>query len=329
MSAQPVTITLTGAGGQIGYAALFRIASGALLGSQQSVRLRLLEVPQGLQAAEGVALELTDCAFPLLHSVDIFTDPNAAFEGASVAFLVGARPRTAGMERADLLQANGGIFGPQGRAINDHADDNIRVIVVGNPANTNALIAQHNAPDVPPERFTALTRLDHNRAIGILAQEARVHVSEINGITVWGNHSATQYPDLSHATISNAPALDTLDPLWARGEYIRRVAQRGAEIINTRGSSSAASAANAAIDHMRDWISGTPQRWTSVALPSDGSYGIPEGIVSSFPARSVDGSWKIVQGLTIDLFSRERIEASVNELLEEHNAVKALGLIPA
>ncbi len=263
-----MTITLTGAGGQIGYAALFRIASGALLGPDQPVNLRLLEIPQGVAAAEGTALELIDCAFPLLTSTNIFTDPNEAFEGANLAFLVGSRPRTAGMERGDLLQANGGIFAPQGRAINDHAADDIRVIVVGNPANTNALIAQRNAPDIPADRFSALTRLDHNRAIGILAQKAEVPVSEISGISIWGNHSATQYPDLSHAIVGNTPALDAVDPNWARGEYIDRVAKRGAEIIAARGSSSAASAANAAIDHMRDWVSGTGKGWTSAALPS-------------------------------------------------------------
>ncbi|MFC4222395.1 malate dehydrogenase [Lysinibacter cavernae] len=330
MSAQAVTIALSGAGGQIGYAALFRLASGDLLGPKTPIHLRLLEIPQGVSAAEGTALELTDCAFPLLQSVTIDTDPNVVFEGANIAFLVGARPRTAGMERSDLLSANGGIFGPQGRALNDHAADDIRVIVVGNPANTNALIAQRNAPDVPAERFTALTRLDHNRAVGILAAEADVPVDSVSGITIWGNHSITQYPDLSHAIVAGSPALDMVDPRWARGAYIERVAKRGGEIIEARGSSSAASAANAAIDHMRDWVTGTrPHEWTSVALPSDGSYGVPNGLISSFPARSVNGQWEIVQGLTIDQFSRERIDASVTELLDEREAVNALGLIPS
>ena len=327
-SRRPVTVTVTGAGGQIGYAALFRIASGAMLGPDQPVALRLLEVPQGVRGAEGAALELVDGAFPLLSSVEIATDPAAGFDGANVALLIGSRPRTAGMERADLLSANGAIFGPQGRAINDHAADDVRVLVVGNPANTNALIAQRSAPDVPPERFTALTRLDHNRAVGLLAQRAEAAVAEIGGVTIWGNHSTTQYPDLSHATVAGTPALDAVGVEWGRGAYIERVANRGAEIIEVRGGSSVASAANAAIDHVRDWRLGTPAGgWTSAATVSRGEYGVPEGIVSSFPVRAEGGEWRVVEGLEIDAFSRARIDASVAELVAEREAVSALGLI--
>ncbi len=327
-SRRPVTVTVTGAGGQIGYAALFRIASGAMLGPYQPVALRLLEVPQGVRGAEGAALELVDGAFPLLSSVEIATEPAAGFDGANVALLIGSRPRTAGMERADLLSANGAIFGPQGRAINDHAADDVRVLVVGNPANTNALIAQRSAPDVPPERFTALTRLDHNRAVGLLAQRAEAAVAEIGGVTIWGNHSTTQYPDLSHATVAGTPALDAVGAEWGRGAYIERVANRGAEIIEVRGGSSVASAANAAIDHVRDWMLGTPAGgWTSAATVSRGEYGVPEGIVSSFPVRAEGGEWRVVEGLEIDAFSRARIDASVAELVAEREAVSALGLI--
>ena len=327
-SRRPVTVTVTGAGGQIGYAALFRIASGAMLGPDQPVALRLLEVPQGVRGAEGAALELVDGAFPLLSSVEIATEPAAGFDGANVALLIGSRPRTAGMERADLLSANGAIFGPQGRAINDHAADDVRVLVVGNPANTNALIAQRSAPDVPPERFTALTRLDHNRAVGLLAQRAEAAVAEIGGVTIWGNHSTTQYPDLSHATVAGTPALDAVGAEWGRGAYIERVANRGAEIIEVRGGSSVASAANAAIDHVRDWMLGTPAGgWTSAATVSRGEYGVPEGIVSSFPVRAEGGEWRVVEGLEIDAFSRARIDASVAELVAEREAVSALGLI--
>ncbi|GAA4140834.1 malate dehydrogenase [Leifsonia shinshuensis] len=323
----PVTVAVTGAGGQIGYALLFRIASGQLLGPDVPVRLRLLEIPAGLGAAEGTALELQDGAFPLLHGVDVTDDPRAAFDGASVALLVGARPRTAGMERADLLEANGGIFGPQGAALNDVAADDLRVLVVGNPANTNALIASAHAPDIPAERFTAMTRLDHNRAVAQLAAKLGVPVHAIEGVIVWGNHSASQYPDLSHATVNGRPATELVDEDWLADEYIPRVAKRGAEIIAVRGSSSAASAASAAIDHVRDWVDGTGDRWTSAAVVSDGSYGVPEGLISSFPVRSVDGRWEIVQGLTIDAFSRERIDASVAELVAERDAVRALGLL--
>ena len=325
----PVNVTVTGAAGQIGYALLFRIASGQLLGPDTPVRLRLLEIPQGVKAAEGTAMELEDCAFPLLAGIDIFDEPNAGFEGANVALLVGARPRTAGMERGDLLSANGGIFKPQGAAINAGAADDIRVLVVGNPANTNALIAQSHAPDVPAERFTAMTRLDHNRALSQLATKAGVPVSEIRNLTIWGNHSATQYPDIFHAEIGGRPAAEVVaDQQWLEGDFIPTVAKRGAAIIAARGASSAASAANAAIDHVFDWVNGTPEGdWTSAAIVSDGSYGVPEGLISSFPVRSVGGRWEIVQGLEIDDFSRGRIDASVAELIEERDAVTELGLI--
>ncbi len=329
MATTPVTVTVTGAAGQIGYALLFRIASGQLLGPDTPVRLRLLEIPQGVKAAEGTAMELDDCAFPLLAGIDIFDEPTAGFEGANVALLVGARPRTAGMERGDLLSANGGIFKPQGAAINAGAADDVRVLVVGNPANTNALIAQSHAPDVPAERFTAMTRLDHNRALSQLAKKAGVPVSEIRRLTIWGNHSATQYPDIFHAEIGGRPAADVVsDQQWLEGDFIPTVAKRGAAIIAARGASSAASAANAAIDHVFDWVNGTPDDdWTSAAIPSDGSYGVPEGLISSFPVRSVAGRWEIVQGLEVDEFSRGRIDASVAELTEERDAVRELGLI--
>jgi malate dehydrogenase len=324
----PATVTVTGAAGQIGYALLFRIASGQLLGPGTSIKLRLLEIPQAVKAAEGTAMELEDCAFPLLRGIDITDDAMAAFDGANMALLVGARPRTKGMERGDLLEANGGIFAPQGRAINAGAADDIRVLVVGNPANTNALIAQAAAPDVPARRFTAMTRLDHNRALAQLGKKLDVPLSEITKMTIWGNHSATQYPDLYHAEVGGKIAVEQVEESWLREEFIPTVAKRGAAIIEARGASSAASAANAAIDHVHDWVHGTPEGdWTSAALPSDGSYGVPEGIFSSFPVTSENGAWKIVQGLEIDSFSRERIDASVAELLEEREAVKALGLL--
>lgn len=328
MTRTPVTVTVTGAGGQIGYALLFRIASGEMLGADTPVRLRLLEIPQGLGAAEGTALELSDGAFPLLHGIEVTDDAAVAFDGANVGLLVGARPRGPGMERADLLEANGKIFGPQGRAINDNAADDIRVLVVGNPANTNALIAQRNAPDVPAERFTALTRLDHNRALAQLSTKLGDAVADIHNVTIWGNHSLTQYPDVFHALVNGQPIIDRLDERWIADEFIPRVAKRGAEIIAVRGSSSAASAASAAIDHVHDWVLGTRESWTSVALPSDGSYGGPEGLVSSFPVFSVDGSWRIVHGLEINEFSRVRINESVAELVAERDAVAGLGLIP-
>jgi malate dehydrogenase len=327
-TSSPVTVTVTGAAGQIGYALLFRIASGQLLGPGTPVRLRLLEIPQAVKAAEGTAMELDDCAFPLLAGIDITDDANVAFDGTNVALLVGARPRTKGMERGDLLEANGGIFAPQGKAINDHAADDVRVLVVGNPANTNALIAQSAAPDVPAERFTAMTRLDHNRAIAQLAKKLDVAVTEIRRMTIWGNHSATQYPDLFHAEVGGKTAAEQVDESWLRDEFIPTVAKRGAAIIEARGASSAASAANAAIDHVYDWVNGTAEGdWTSAAIPSDGSYGVAEGIISSFPVTSTNGKWEIVQGLDIDEFSRGKIDASVAELVEEREAVKGLGLL--
>jgi len=321
-----VKVTVTGAAGQIGYALLFRIASGQLLGPDTPVRLSLLEIPPALKAAEGTAMELDDCAFPLLSGVDITDDPKHAFDGVNVALLVGARPRTKGMERGDLLEANGGIFKPQGEAINAGAADDVRVLVVGNPANTNALIAQAHAPDVPAERFTAMTRLDHNRALSQLAAKLGVAVTDIAKMTIWGNHSATQYPDLFHAEVGGKTAAAAVnDDAWLRDTFIPTVAKRGAAIIEARGASSAASAANAAVDHVHDWVNGTD--WTSMAVVSDGSYGVPEGLISSFPVRCAGGKWEIIQGLDIDEFSRSRIDASVNELAEEREAVKGLGLI--
>jgi malate dehydrogenase len=281
-----------------------------------------------VKAAEGTAMELDDCAFPLLAGIDITDDANVAFDGANVALLVGARPRTKGMERGDLLEANGGIFAPQGKAINDHAAEDVRVLVVGNPANTNALIAKAAAPDIPAERFTAMTRLDHNRAVAQLAKKLSVPVTEIIKMTIWGNHSATQYPDLYHAEVGGKIAAEQVDDGWLRDEFIPTVAKRGAAIIEARGASSAASAANAAIDHVFDWVRGTPEGdWTSAALVSDGSYGVPEGIVSSFPVVSRGGAWEIVQGLELNEFSRQKVDASVAELVEERDAVKALGLV--
>ncbi|MFB7272238.1 malate dehydrogenase [Streptomyces sp. NPDC056244] len=329
MTRTPVNVTVTGAAGQIGYALLFRIASGQLLGADVPVKLRLLEIPQGLKAAEGTAMELDDCAFPLLRGIEITDDPNTAFDGASVALLVGARPRTKGMERGELLSANGGIFKPQGKAINDHAADDIKVLVVGNPANTNALIAQAAAPDVPAERFTAMTRLDHNRAISQLAAKTGAAVSDIKRLTIWGNHSATQYPDIFHAEIAGKNAAETVnDETWLADTFIPTVAKRGAAIIEARGASSAASAANAAVDHIHTWVNGTAEGdWTSMGIPSDGSYGVPEGLISSFPVTAKDGAYEIVQGLEINDFSRTRIDASVRELQEERDAVRALGLI--
>ncbi|MDM8086523.1 malate dehydrogenase [Cellulomonas cellasea] len=325
----PVNVTVTGAAGQIGYALLFRIASGQMLGATTPVRLSLLEIPQGVKAAEGVALELEDGAFPLLAGIDIYDDAKAAFEGANVALLVGARPRTAGMERGDLLAANGGIFKPQGEAINAGAAADIRVLVVGNPANTNALIAASHAPDVPTERFTAMTRLDHNRAVSQVARKTGAEVATIARVTIWGNHSATQYPDLSHATVGGDAALAVIaDQAWVEDDFIPTVAKRGAAIIAARGASSAASAANAAIDHVHSWVHGTPEGdWTSAGIVSDGSYGVPAGLISSFPVTSDGGAWSIVQGLSVDDFSRGRIDASVAELEEERTAVRELGLI--
>jgi malate dehydrogenase len=324
-----VKVTVTGAAGQIGYAILFRIASGQMLGEDVPLELSLLEIPDALTAAEGTAMELDDCAFPLLRKIDITDDPKQAFDGANVALLIGARPRGPGMERSDLLEANGGIFKPQGEAINAAAADDVKVLVVGNPANTNCLIAMANARDVPRERFNAMTRLDHNRAVAQLANKLGKPVSAISKMTIWGNHSTTQYPDLVNARVSGQSAWEAVeDEAWIADEFIPRVAKRGAEIIDARGASSAASAANAAIDHVRDWVLGTPDDdWVSMSVPSDGSYGIGEGIVSSFPCSCSGGEWAIVQGLELPEFSRKRIDASVMELQEERDAVRQLGLL--
>jgi malate dehydrogenase len=326
MPTRTTKVAVTGAAGQIGYALLFRIASGQLLGPDTKVQLNLLEVPQAVKAAEGTALELFDCAFPLLAGVDIFDDPDRAFDGVNVALLVGARPRSKGMERADLLEANGQIFKPQGQALNAHAADDLKVLVVGNPANTNALIAQSNAPDVPAERFTAMTRLDENRAVAQLAQKLGVGVEDIQDLCVWGNHSPTMFPDLFNAKANGKPAIEQVDETWYAEEYIPRVGKRGAEIIEARGASSAASAANAAIDHVRDWVLGA-DGLRSMAVPSDGSYGVEEGLISSFPVRVSGGSHKIEQGLEVGDFARARIDTTVNELKEERDAVRGLGLI--
>jgi len=325
----PVTVTVTGAAGQIGYALLFRIASGQLLGPGVPVRLRLLEIEPALKAAQGTAMELDDCAFPLLAGIDITSDAAAAFDGVNVALLVGARPRTAGMERGDLLSANGGIFQPQGQALNSGAASDVRVLVVGNPANTNALIAASHAPDIPGSRFTAMTRLDHNRALAQLSARTGAPLTDIKKLTIWGNHSATQYPDWSMATVAGAPVEQVVgDRTWLEDTFIPTVAKRGAAIIEARGASSAASAANAAVDHVFDWVNGTPEGdWVSAAIMSDGSYGVPEGIISSFPVTSSGGEWEVVQGLSVDDFSRARIDASVAELVEERDAVRELGLI--
>ena len=329
MSQTPVKVAVTGAAGQIGYAILFRIASGALLGPDSTVQLSLLEVPAAVKAAEGTAMELDDGAYPLLAGIDISDDPNAAFDGANLALLIGARPRSAGMERGDLLEANGGIFKPQGQALNAHAASDIRVLVVGNPANTNALIAQQNAPDIPAERFTAMTRLDHNRAIAQLAKRTGTPVKDITNVTIWGNHSATQYPDIFHAKLAGENAAAKIDDqAWLESDFIPTVQKRGAAIIDARGASSAASAASAAINHMHDWVLGTPEGdWVSMAIPSDGSYGVQEGLISSFPVTTSGGKYKIVEGLELSDFSRTRIDASVAELAEEREAITGLGLI--
>ncbi len=325
----PVKVAVTGAAGQIGYALLFRIASGHLLGPDTPVQLALLEIPQAVKAAEGTAMELDDCAFPLLSGIEICDDPVKAFDGVNVALLVGARPRTKGMERGDLLEANGGIFKPQGEALNGHAAADVKVLVVGNPANTNALIAKSHAPDIPAERFTAMMRLDHNRAKGQLSKKTGVPVPQITNMTIWGNHSATQYPDIFHATVAGENAAAKLnDQAWLENDFIPTVQKRGAAIIEARGASSAASAANAALDHVRDWVLGTPDGdWVSMGVPSDGSYGVDEGIISGFPVTCSGGEYKIVQGLELSDFSRQRIDASVNELKEERDAITNLGLI--
>ncbi len=329
MSQTPVKVAVTGAAGQIGYALLFRIASGALLGPDTPVQLSLLEIPAAVKAAEGTAMELDDGAYPLLTGIDISDDPNKAFDGVNIALLVGARPRTAGMERGDLLEANGGIFKPQGQALNAHAASDIKVLVVGNPANTNSLIAQQNAPDIPQGRFTAMTRLDHNRAKAQLSKKTGVPVKDITNVTIWGNHSATQYPDIFHAKVAGESAAEKIsDQAWLEGDFIPTVQKRGAAIIDARGASSAASAASAAVDHIHDWVLGTPAGdWVSMAIPSDGSYGVQEGLISSFPVTCADGEYTIVQGLEVSEFSRSRIDASVAELAEERAAITSLGLI--
>jgi malate dehydrogenase len=320
------TVTVTGAAGQIGYALLFRVASGQMLGPDEKIDLRLLEIPDAVKAAEGTALELQDCAFPLLASTEIFDDPVRAFDGVDVALLVGARPRTKGMERSDLLEANGAIFTAQGKALNDGAGSGVRVLVVGNPANTNCLIAMNNAPDIPRERFSAMTRLDENRAVAQLAEKVGVGVESVQDLAIWGNHSPTMFPDLFNAKVDGDRAVDKVDMDWYENEYIPRVGKRGAEIIEARGASSAASAANAAVDHVRDWVLGA-DGLRSMAVASDGSYGVEEGLISSFPVRLDGGDYRIEQGLEVEDFARAKIDRSVDELKEERDAVKELGLI--
>ena len=321
----PVRVAVTGAAGQISYALNFRIASGSMLGSDQPVILQLLEIPPAMQALNGVVMELKDCAFPLLHDVVTSDDPNVAFKDVEYALLVGAKPRGKGMERSDLLTENGKIFKPQGEALNACASRNVRVLVVGNPANTNSLIAMKNAPDLSSEQFTAMTRLDHNRAMSQLAEKTGAAVTDIQRVTIWGNHSSTQYPDINHATVAGQAATSLVDQTWIRDAFIPRVQKRGAEIIEARGSSSAASAASSAVDHMRDWAMGTAEGdWVSMGIPSDGSYDVPEGIIYSYPVTIKNGKYEIVQGLDIDDFSRERMEATRCELEEERDAVSAL-----
>jgi malate dehydrogenase len=320
---------VTGAAGQIGYSLLFRIASGSMLGPDQPVELRLLEITPALSTLEGVVMELDDCAFPLLTKIEIGDDPKMIFDGVNLACLVGARPRTKGMERRDLLEANGGIFKPQGEALNNNAADDVKVLVTGNPANTNALIAMRNAPDIPADRFNALTRLDHNRAIAQLAAKTGASVSDITHMTIWGNHSATQYPDLFNTLVRGQNAAELInDQKWLESTFLPTVQKRGAAVIEARGASSAGSAANATIGHMRDWVLGTAEGdWMSMSVPSDGSYEVPEGLISSFPCTTSDGTYQIVPGLQINSFSRGKIDASVAELIEEREAVRALGLI--
>jgi malate dehydrogenase len=325
---EPVRVAVTGAAGQIGYAILFRIASGQMLGPETPVALSLLEIPDAVKAAEGTAMELDDCAFPLLRSIDIHDDPGQAFDGVNVALLIGARPRSKGMERADLLEANGGIFKPQGAALGDGAADDVRVLVVGNPANTNCLIARSHAPDIPSERFTAMTRLDHNRALTQLAKKAGCQVTDITDMAVWGNHSPTMYPDLFNAKVNGETAAEKIgDQDWIENDFLPTVGKRGAAIIDARGASSAASAANAAIDHVHDWVHGTDGEWVSMAVVSDGSYGVDEGLVSSFPVTCSGGEWSIVEGVELNDFSKEKIEATVDELRGERDAVKELQLV--
>src|SRR3954451_17221609 len=324
--AQPTKVTVTGAAGQIGYAILFRIARGQLLGPDTPVHLSLLEIPDAVKAAEGTAMELDDCAFPLLTGIDIHDDPNQAFDGVNIALLVGARPRSKGMERSDLLEANGGIFKPQGQALNDHAADDIKVLVVGNPANTNCLIAQSNAPDIPTERFTAMTRLDENRAVAMLAKKLGCGVEDVQDLVIWGNHSPTMFPDLFNAKAKGQRAVDQVDMDWYENEYMPAVGKRGAAIIEARGASSAASAANAAIDHVHDWHLGA-DGLRSMGVPSKGWYGIDEGIVSSVPIRCSGGSYEVVEGLEVGEFSQSKIDITVGELREEREAVQKLGLV--
>ncbi|HMM77706.1 MAG TPA: malate dehydrogenase [Gammaproteobacteria bacterium] len=322
---KPARVTVTGAAGQISYSLLFRIASGQMLGPEQPVRLQLLEVTPAMKALAGVVMELDDCAFPLVDSIDITDDPNVAFRDTNYALLVGAKPRGPGMERSDLLAANGGIFKVQGKAINDHASRDIKVLVVGNPANTNAWTCMSYAPDIDSRQFTAMTRLDHNRAVAQLAQKTGATVAQVKKVAIWGNHSTTQYPDLSQASVGGKPALSLVERGWYENDYIPKVAKRGAAIIDARGASSAASAANAALEHMRDWVAGTPgDDWTSMAVPSDGSYGIDKGLMYSFPVRCKNGDYEIVQGLPVDEFSRARMVATENELKEERDAIQKL-----
>jgi malate dehydrogenase len=323
----PVRVTVTGAAGQIGYSLVFRIASGQLLGPDQPVDLRLLEIPPAMGALEGVAMEIVDCAFPLLAGLDLHDNPQEAFDGVNIALLVGSRPRTKGMERAELLSENGKIFTGQGKALNDQAASDVKVLVVGNPANTNCLIAMNNAPDIPRERFTSMMRLDHNRAIAQLANKLAASVSDVSKMGVWGNHSPTMYPDLFHAEVNGEQAAKVLDDrAWIENDFLPNVGKRGAAIIEARGASSAASAANAAIDHMRDWVSGTND-WVSMGVASDGSYGIPEGLISGFPCTCAAGEWSIVQDLELDDFSRSKIDASTAELSDERSTVESQGLI--
>ncbi len=324
----PVRVTVTGAAGQIGYSLLFRIASGQLLGPDQPVEMHLLEIPPAMGALEGVAMELVDCAFPLLAGLDLHDDPNEAFDGVNIALLVGSRPRTKGMERAELLSENGKIFTVQGKALNDHAASDVRILVVGNPANTNCLIAMNNAPDIPNERFTAMLRLDHNRAIAQLANKLGVPVTQVSRMGVWGNHSPTMYPDLFHALVDGTQASVVVDDqAWIEDEFLPNVGKRGAAIIEARGASSAASAASAAIDHVHDWVTGTDGSWVSMGIPSDGSYGIPEGLICGFPCTCSGGEYTIVPDLEIDDFSRAKIDASVAELESERDTVAGQGLI--
>jgi malate dehydrogenase len=324
----PVRVTVTGAAGQIGYSLVFRIASGQLLGADQPVELRLLEIPPAMGALEGVAMELVDCAFPLLVGLDLNDNPNEGFDGVNVALLVGSRPRTKGMERAELLSENGKIFTVQGKALNEHAAEDVKVLVVGNPANTNCLIAMNNAPDIPRERFTSMMRLDHNRAIAQLASKAEVPVTDITRMGVWGNHSPTMYPDLFHARVHGEQAAGVVDDqAWIESDFLPNVGKRGAAIIEARGSSSAASAASAAVDHVRDWVLGSEGAWVSMGVPSDGSYGIPEGLICGFPCTCDDGEYAIVENLDLDDFSRGKIDASVSELTDERDTVSSQGLI--